>query len=160
MSRTRSLVIALSLALVACKGESDAADKQAAPAPAPAPAPEQAGPAPQPAQPTPDEVTPPLAGSESDSGDEEDAPLVPVPATFETIGIAECDGYVTAHLACIDTKVPEAEREAARRKVFETVEVWRQTAAGGASAQKGLSTACRIALEQAKRETQNLGCEW
>jgi hypothetical protein len=117
--------------------------------------------APDPVEPPP--VTPepasPEASTETETGDEPE-PAVPLPATFEQVGVDVCDQYVADYSKCIDANVPEAEREAARRIVFENVTVWKQTASAGAAGQKSLQTACRIAREQAKRATETLKCEW
>lgn len=148
-------------ALFACKGADSGAtsknEAEAAPA-APVAAPE----------PTPDdsgvessnaaEAGQPAA-AETETGEEAE-PAEPLPAVFEQVGVDVCDQYVTDYGKCIDAKVPEAERDAARRIVFENVSAWKQTAAAGAAGQKSLQTACRIAREQAKRATQALGCEW
>lgn len=159
MLRTRSLsvVLALALAPIACKGGEADGGAKSEPAPAAAPAQQEVEKAPEPAQPEPAVKPEGEAGSESDTGEEE--PPVALPESFEKIGIAECDDYVAAHVACIE-KMPEAEREAARRSVFDNLEAWKQTAAGGPAAEKGLTTGCRIAREQAKRATQTLGCQW
>jgi hypothetical protein len=97
--------------------------------------------------------------TETETG-EPDEPLEPLPAKFEQVGVDVCDQYVTDYSKCIEAKVPEAEREVARRSVFENVSVWKQTAAAGPAGQKSLQTACRIAREQAKRATESIGCEW
>jgi hypothetical protein len=122
----------------------------------------EVAPAPAPVEPTPVELAEAPAepaSTETDTG-EEPEPAVPVPATFEQVGVDVCDQYVADYGKCIDAKVPEAEREAARRIVFENVTVWKQTAAAGPAGQKSLQTACRIAREQAKRATESLSCEW
>jgi hypothetical protein len=96
---------------------------------------------------------------ETETG-EEVAEQAPLPEEFEKVGVASCDEYVVAYVACIAEKVPEAEREAQRRLVFDNVTAWKQTAAGGGAAEKGLQTACKIATEQAKRATRDWGCTW
>jgi hypothetical protein len=157
MSR-RLLVPALVIALLpACKNEHE--DKPAVevqPGKAP-PAESSAG---QPEQPT-TAVAPSETGGaeETETGDEVPA-LAPMPDEFEKVGVASCDEYVASYVACIAEKVPEAEREAQRRIVFDNVTSWKQTAAGGGAAEKGLQTACKIAAEQAKRATRDWGCTW
>jgi hypothetical protein len=152
-------------ALFACKGgESGEAKQDKAPAAAPAPVESGTPPAESGVEPGVETGKAVAAeagepGTETETGDEAE-PAVPLPATFEQVGVDVCDQYVTDYSKCIDAKVPEAEREAARRIVFENVSAWQQTAAAGASGQKSLQTACRIAREQAKRATQTLGCEW
>jgi hypothetical protein len=166
MSPRHSLACALLFtALFACKGaESGDAANEKAPAAASAPAPVEppvgtgvepgveSGKAPEVGEPAD-------AGDETETGDEAE-PVEPLPAVFEQVGVDVCDQYVTDYGKCIDAKMPEAERDAARRIVFENVSAWKQTAAAGAAGQKSLQTACRIAREQAKRATETLGCEW
>jgi len=167
-----ALVIAL---LPACKGEdpSDQADKTAvtaeigkapasdasasgadgiAPATAGAPA-DTAGEAPL--------GVPGDDGEDAGAGEDDEAEeQAPLPDNFEKIGVELCDQYVADYMTCVADKVPEADREAQRRAVFDNVSVWKQTAAGGKAAERGLQTACRIAREQAKRATEDWGCEW
>jgi hypothetical protein len=112
------------------------------------------------AEPKPTETTTGAkdANAETDTGEEVE-PAAPLPDSFEQVGVDVCDQYVTDYGKCIE-KMPEADREAARRVVFENITVWKQTAAGGPAGQKSLQTACRIAREQAKRATASSGCEW
>lgn len=145
-------------ALFACQGaeSGEAAKGKVESAPAPAPAPVE----PLPVEPGKTaEAEPAGAEAEAEAGEEAE-PVEPLPAVFEQVGVEVCDQYVTDYGKCIDAKVPETEREAARRVVFENVSAWKQTAAAGPAGQKSLQTACRIAREQAKRATETLGCEW
>ncbi|PRP92176.1 hypothetical protein ENSA5_51230 [Enhygromyxa salina] len=159
MSHPRTLVFALLIvSMPACKGAdstpeaAQTAGKQAPVAAEPAAAePAEAGAA------TSAAVEPEAA---TETGTETGEDQAPLPESFEEVGVDVCDQYVKDYVACIEAKVPETEREAQRRVVFDNVESWKQTAAGGASAAKGLQTACRIAREQAKRATQDWGCEW
>ncbi|MFO7561844.1 MAG: hypothetical protein R6X02_04320 [Enhygromyxa sp.] len=164
MSRRRLLVPALVLALLpACK------DKQ------PEPGQDESAVAVEPgkaasagsgeAKPDEGPVDQPSKAETGDGGEEEaetgDAgEQEPVPEEFEQVGVASCDDYVARYVACINEKVPEAEREAQRRIVFDNVTAWKQTAAAGGAAEKGLQTGCKIATEQAKRATEAWGCDW
>lgn len=98
------------------------------------------------------------AEEETETGEPVEQP--PLPDEFEKVGVSSCDEYVAKYVACIGEKVPDAEREAQRRIVFDNVTAWKQTAAGGGAAEKGLQTACKIATEQAKRATKDWGCAW
>jgi hypothetical protein len=160
MPRPALLIPALVLALLpACKTESgEHADGKSATKVEPGKAPpadagQQPAPAPAPA----DEAT---GGGETDTGEAVEPPPPPLPEEFEKVGVDVCDEYVGKYVACIAEKVPEAEREAQRRAVFDNITSWKQTAAGGKGAEKGLQTACKIATEQAKRATSEWGCEW
>lgn len=149
--------------LLACKGaeSGEASTGKAAPAAPPAAEPKAdpapAGPGVETGKAPELGVGEPASGTETG---EEAEPAEPLPAVFEQVGVDVCDQYVTDYGKCIDAKVPEAERDAARRIVFENVSAWKQTAAAGPAGQKSLQTACRIAREQAKRATEALGCEW
>lgn len=158
MSRLHLLTPALAIALLfGCKDKpaEQADDKSAAKVEPGKATPEPAKPA-DTAAPPADETT---GGGETDTGEAVEPPP-PLPEEFEQVGVDVCDDYVSKYVACIGEKVPEAEREAQRRIVFDNVTAWKQTAAGGAAAEKGLQTACKIATEQAKRATQEWGCEW
>lgn len=164
MSTSRALALALLMfSLPACKG-AEPGEKAETSVATPAPAADaqkpdtSAGEAPD-AAPT-GEAGGTQGETGTETGDEEEGEQAPLPASFEQVGVELCDAYVKDYVACIDTKVPEAEREALRRNVFNNVQAWKQTAAGGSSAKQALQTGCRIAREQAKRATQDWGCEW
>jgi hypothetical protein len=153
--------VLLFTALFACQGAEpgEASKGKAESAPAAAPTPVEPLPVEPGAAQTGGAKTDEPVAAETETGEEAE-PAVPLPAVFEQVGVDVCDQYVTDYGKCIDAKVPEAEREAARRTVFENVSAWKQTAAAGPAGQKSLQTACRIAREQAKRATESLGCEW
>ncbi len=99
--------------------------------------------------------------SEDETEDEETGePAAPIPDHFDDLGVAVCDQYVKDYLACIDAKIPEAERETHRRTLADNHASWAQTMKGGESAATALSIGCRAAREQAKSATTNLGCTW
>ena len=168
-------VFALSLALVALgacgKDEAPAAKGEEAaksePAAEKAPAGEQAGgqgDAGEGGNDAPGETGKTEPG-DGDSGSDEDedtqgeaAP--PLPEAFDQLGVAICDQYVSDYVACIGDKVPEAEREAQRRIVFDNLRSWQQIKKGSDAAAQSLQTGCKIAREQAKRATQQWGCTW
>lgn len=159
MSPRQLLVPVVALALLsACKSEQTHEEGKGgskvepgkAPAVEPAPTPAETTVAPAPGETGGDE--------ETETGEVVEQP--PLPDEFEKVGVAACDEYVTSYVACIGEKVPESEREAQRRIVFDNITAWKQTAAGGGAAEKGLQTACKIATEQAKRATQAWGCSW
>ena len=97
--------------------------------------------------------------TETETGETGEA-AAPLPENFDKLEVEACDQYVSDYLACIETKVPEDQREAQKRVVFNNIEVWKQTKASGPSAAAALQIGCRSAREQAKRETQAWGCEW
>lgn len=128
----RPLLIATAvLALAACQKE-EPAKPAAAPAPATTPA------APPAAAPAP-------------------APAATAPATADSVGVPECDNYITKYLACVSGKVPEASRAQLQASLDQMRAAWKQAAAtpdGKAS----LAQACTAANDAAKTSMQAFGC--
>ena len=74
-----------------------------------------------------------------------------------TIGVLQCDEYITKVAACIDNKVPEAKRAELRAGVEQSRLGWKDATA--TTRDRGaLPTACSIAHEQAKEEFAAYGC--
>ena len=79
--------------------------------------------------------------------------------TGDKIGVAECDEYIEKYEACINSKVPEAQRTMlktsfeAQRKAF-------KDAAANPQAKAGLATGCKQAIETAKQSTSAYACAW
>lgn len=128
----RPLLIATAvLALAACQKESEPAKPAATPAPATAPA------------------TPPPAATP--------APAAAAPATADSVGVPECDNYITKYVACVSGKVPEASRAQLQASLDQMRAAWKQAAAtpdGKAS----LAQACTAASDAAKSSMQAFGC--
>lgn len=130
----RPLIIASAvLALAACQKQPEPA-KPAAPAPAATPAtPPAAAPA-----------TPPPAAA-------------PAPATADSIGVPECDNYITKYMACVSGKVPEASRAQLQASLDQMREAWKQAAATDAG-KASLAQACTAANDAAKSSMSAFGC--
>jgi uncharacterized membrane protein len=80
-------------------------------------------------------------------------------STGDKIGVAECDEYIEKVEACLNGKIPEAQRGAFKSS-FETArKQWKETAANP-QAKAGLATACKQALETAKQAYSSFGCAW
>jgi hypothetical protein len=73
-------------------------------------------------------------------------------------GVKECDDYLNAVLACIDTKVPEAARAAMRQGIEQSKSGWQQ-AASTPQGKAGLATACQQARDAAKAAYAAYGCQ-
>ena len=162
MVRSTLALSLLSAFVFACQGSdpAPAEAKGAAPAPAKADADKAAVAEAKPDQATAEGGGGGEAGPGTETGAGEEGDAAPMPDEFETLEVDVCDAYVADYVACIASKVPEAEREAQRRIVFENIEAWKQMKASGPSAAQGLQIGCRSAREQAKRETQAWSCEW
>jgi len=125
------LFLALTCALGACQ-------KEATPPPAAAPATTPAAPAP--AAPAPA------------------APMASAPvASADSIGIPECDDYLSRYEACVNSKVPEAARASLQQSLAQMRTAWKSAAATDAGKQS-LGAACKQAHEGAKAMMQQYGC--
>jgi hypothetical protein len=80
-------------------------------------------------------------------------------STGDKIGVPECDEYIEKVEACLNSKVPEAQRGVFKSS-FETVrKQWKETAANP-QAKAGLATGCKQALDIAKQTYSSFSCTW
>ena len=77
----------------------------------------------------------------------------------DKIGVAECDEYIEKYEACINSKVPEAQR-AMLKSSFEAQRNAFKTAAANPQAKASLATGCKQAIETAKQSTSAYACAW
>lgn len=80
-------------------------------------------------------------------------------ASGDKIGVAECDEYITKYEACINSKVPEAQR-AMLKGSFEAQRKAFKDAAATPQGKAGLATGCKQAIETAKQSTAAWSCAW
>lgn len=80
-------------------------------------------------------------------------------AAGSSIGIAECDEYLTKYEKCIKDKVPEAQRGTFQTSMETMRTNWR-TMAQNPVTKAGLAHGCRQALDQAKTAMASFGCAW
>jgi hypothetical protein len=76
-----------------------------------------------------------------------------------TIGVPECDDYLTKVEACIAGHVPEDARAMQRQSMDQMRDQWRQ-AASNPTAKAGLAAGCKAALDAARSSFSSYGCEW
>lgn len=92
-----------------------------------------------------------------------DAPKTDAPKTETTsadsVGVPECDEYIKKYEACINSKVPEAQRSTYKSS-FETLRKSWKDAAASPQGKAGLATGCKQALESAKQTFGSYGCAW
>jgi ABC-type enterochelin transport system substrate-binding protein len=75
----------------------------------------------------------------------------------DKIGVPECDEYLTAYDACVNSKVPEAVRAQYKTSFDQVRASWRKLAENPAT--KGtLAAACKTATEQARTAMKSYGC--
>ena len=97
------------------------------------------------------ESTPSTAPAES---------AAPAPtASAESIGVPECDEYLSKVQACIDAHVPEDMKAMHRQNMDQMRDQWRQ-AAQSETGKAGLAAGCKAALDAAKSSLAAYNCEW
>ena len=136
--RSLALAVLATLALGACRKDQDATTTPAAEAPVAA----------APAAETP--AAAPVATPEAP------AAVPAVAATGESLGIPECDDYLTKYQACVSDKVPEASRAALEQSLQMTRDGWKQAIAAGGKDQ--LAAACTTMREQSRASMTAYGC--
>ena len=80
-------------------------------------------------------------------------------ASADKIGIPECDDYIEKYEACVNSKVPEAQR-AALKSAFETARnSWKQAAANP-QGKAAIASGCKQAHDMAKQQMSAYSCAW
>jgi hypothetical protein len=79
--------------------------------------------------------------------------------TADKIGVPECDEYIEKWEACVNSKVPEAQR-ATFKSSFETLRKSWKDAAAQPQGKAGLSVGCKQALDTAKQTYSAYSCSW
>lgn len=88
----------------------------------------------------------------------------PAPAapkmTTASFGVPECDDYVRKYLACIDTKVPEAQRAQIRQALAQTEAAWQDwlKQVQNDAEKAALAQGCKSATEAARQAMSGYGC--
>lgn len=83
----------------------------------------------------------------------------PETASTDKIGVAECDEYMDKWEACVNGKVPEAQRAMFKSSFETTRKSWKDLAANPQT-KASLTNACKQATEQAKQSFAAYKCEW
>jgi hypothetical protein len=74
----------------------------------------------------------------------------------ESLGVPECDEYLTKYEACISSHVPAASQAALKQSLDATRSGWKQAIAAGGKA--SLATACTQMKENARTSLKAHGC--
>ncbi len=77
----------------------------------------------------------------------------------ESVGVPECDEYLTKYDKCLSEKVPEAARPQLKQSVESMRNAWKQAAANP-MARPGLAEGCKHALDAVKSSMSSYGCTW
>jgi hypothetical protein len=70
-------------------------------------------------------------------------------------GVAECDAYLSKVMACVEDKIPEAQRAAIKKQMDDSKAGWTKVADKAA-----LAKTCTDAMAQAKQSFGALGCSF
>jgi hypothetical protein len=90
------------------------------------------------------------------------APAASAPAAApsgDSVGVPECDDYITKYQNCLKGKIPEAAQAAMKGAFDTTVAEWKKVAATP-EGKSGLAMACKSALDASKQAMGAYGCEW
>jgi hypothetical protein len=77
--------------------------------------------------------------------------------SFETVGIAECDDYLSKVQDCLNNKVPGNSREELAAGIRQTASSW-QSLAASPEGKEALVTGCNQALDSARSIFSSYGC--
>lgn len=80
-------------------------------------------------------------------------------AASDTIGVPECDEYITKYEACVRDHVPSAQKPMVEQALAQYRTTWRSAAAQPA-ARASLAGACQQALTTARASMTAYGCQW
>lgn len=80
-------------------------------------------------------------------------------ASADKIGVPECDDYIEKYEACLNSKVPEAQR-AAFKSSYETMRKTWKEAATNPQTKAALASGCKQAHDAAKQSMSAFSCAW
>lgn len=83
----------------------------------------------------------------------------PAAPAGDSVGVPECDDYITKYQNCLKGRVPEAAQAALKGAFDTTVTEWKKVAATP-EGKSGLAMGCKQALEASKQAMGAYGCEW
>jgi hypothetical protein len=68
-------------------------------------------------------------------------------------GVAECDTYLTKVMACVEDKIPEAQKAMVKKSIDDSKATW-----AAATDKAALAATCTKAMDQAKASFGAMGC--
>lgn len=81
----------------------------------------------------------------------------PASTAADSIGVAECDNYLSKYEACLNSKVPAESRAAMKQGLDQTRSAWK-SALSTPGGKEGLASACKQMLDSAKTSMSAFGC--
>jgi len=79
-----------------------------------------------------------------------------VEADVDSVGVAECDSYISKYKACM-SKMPAEGQAAYQQALDQMVSGWKQVPA---EARSSLAQGCQMAIDNSKAAMEAMGCEW
>jgi hypothetical protein len=70
-------------------------------------------------------------------------------------GVAECDNYLTKVMACVEDKIPEAQRAMIKKSMDDSKASW-----AAVTDKAALAKTCQNAMDQAKASYAAMGCSF
>jgi hypothetical protein len=98
------------------------------------------------------EAAPAEVAASSEAAPAEAAPA----ADADSVGVAECDEYISKYKACM-SKLPAEGQAAYQQALDQMVSGWKQVPVESRSS---LAEGCKMATENSKAAMQAMGCEW
>jgi len=77
----------------------------------------------------------------------------------DSVGVPECDEYISKYTKCVSDKIPAAQKGLMEKSLATMKDAWKKAAATEAG-KAGLATACKTALETAKKSMAAFKCDW
>ena len=150
MKRQLSLVLAIAatLALAACQKQEAAAPAADTAAPAASTPAEEPAMAAEPAA-----ASTAMAAASTAMAPADTTAMAP---TSESLGVPECDEYLTKYEACISGHVPAAAQDALKKSLDATRAGWKQAIDAGGKA--SLAAACKQMTDSARTSLKAYGC--
>ncbi len=81
-----------------------------------------------------------------------------VAPSADSVGVPECDDYISKYERCINSKVPEMARGALKTAFDQTRASWK-AAAATPEGKQGLAMGCKAAADASKQAVAAYGCE-
>jgi hypothetical protein len=77
----------------------------------------------------------------------------------DAVGVPACDNYINKYAACVEDKIPVAQRALMQRSLVTMRQAWRKAAATEIGRQS-LSRACETAMATARKSMATFKCQW
>lgn len=77
----------------------------------------------------------------------------------DAVGVPACDDYINKYTACVEDKIPAAQKALMQRSLMTMRQAWRKAAATEAG-RRALAQACETAISTARKSMAAFKCQW